>query len=385
MKKYIKSVSILFWLLLVFYPAVGHSAIINVPSVTAPTIQAGIGRAIPGDTVLVANGVYTGVGNSNIDFMGKAITVKSVGGATNCTIDATGALRGFWFHSMETAASVLDGFKIINGNAGVAEGGGILCELMSSPTIQNCVITLNTATTGGGISCSGSSPRILNCILEANRSLTSGGGIHCDLSAAPIITNCTIDKNTSAIDGGGISVDNGSIVTISNCLVSLNSTGTNGGGVSIGLNANATIVNCVIASNTSTTVGGGIDSSFGTSTITNCTITANKSALGGGINSESARDTLTNCILWGDLPTEISAALTTFAITYSDIQGGFAGIGNKMLDPLFKNPLIGDYHLLAGSPCIGTGSILAPALPAVDKDGKPRVVGGKVDMGAYQF
>ncbi len=385
MRGYLKYVHSFVWIFLFFSPAIAYPAIINVPSVTAPTIQAGIGLAVSGDTVLVANGIYSGAGNSNIDFMGKAITVKSAGGPANCTVDATGGLRGFWFHRMETAASVLDGFKIINGNAGVAEGGGILCELMSGPTIQNCVITLNKATTGGGISCSGSSPKILNCIIEANSSLASGGGIGCDLASAPVITNCTIGKNTSAIDGGGISIDNGSTVLVSNCQINLNSAGTGGGGISISLNSVATIVNCVIAYNSSVIAGGGIDSGFGTSTITNCTIASNKSALGGGIKSESAKDTLTNCILWGDSPTEISVSLSTFTITYSDIQGGYAGIGNILPDPKFVNPLAADFHLTAGSPCIGTGSILAPALPATDKDGKPRVVGGKVDMGAYQF
>jgi hypothetical protein len=385
MKSNLKSFPYFVLLLLILCPVVTHAAIINVPSATAPTIQAGIGFAVNGDTVLVANGIYTGVGNSNIDFMGKAITVKSQGGSANCTIDAAGALRGVWFHRGETAASVLAGFKIINGNAGIIDGGGILCELLSSPTIQDCVITLNKATTGGGIACMGSSPKILNCIIEANSALASGGGIVCDLGAAPVITNCTINKNTSTIDGGGISIDNGSMPAISNCQVSFNNAGTTGGGIAIGLTAAPTIVNCVIASNTSVLSGGGIDSGFGSSTITNCTITLNKSGIGGGINSESAKDTLTNCILWGDFPTETSAALSTLTITHSDIQGGFVGMGNLLADPKFMNPLTGDYHLKAGSPCINMGNNLAPALPATDKDGKPRIAGGTVDMGAYEF
>ena len=51
-------------------------------------------------------------------------------------------------------------------------------------------------------------------------------------------------------------------------------------------------------------------------------------------------------------------------------------------DPLFVGS--GDYHLTAPSPCINTGDNNAPDLPTTDKDGNPRIIGGTVDMGAYE-
>jgi hypothetical protein len=83
------------------------------------TIQTGIDLAPERWTVLVANGTYTGDGNKNLDFGGKAIDLKSVGGAENCVIDCENSGRGFYFdHTGETADSIVDGFTIQNGDAG---------------------------------------------------------------------------------------------------------------------------------------------------------------------------------------------------------------------------------------------------------------------------
>ena len=112
-------------------------------------IQPALGAATNGDTIIVRNGTYTGAGNKNLDFHNKAITLRSKNGPDNCVIDCENNGRGF--HITETAASMVDGFSVINGG-NVTDGGGIYCA-NSSPTITNCTISANYASYGGGIYC----------------------------------------------------------------------------------------------------------------------------------------------------------------------------------------------------------------------------------------
>jgi len=55
------------------------------------------------------------------------------------------------------------------------------------------------------------------------------------------------------------------------------------------------------------------------------------------------------------------------------------------VDPLFVDPDNGDLRLKPGSPMIDAGNPNTPSLPATDLDGNPRVIGGIVDIGAYEY
>ena len=79
-------------------------------------IQEGINAAATGDEVVLADGVYTGFGNKDLDFGGKDITVRSASGdPSTCVIDCQGEGRGFLFYSGESAAAVVTGLTIRNG------------------------------------------------------------------------------------------------------------------------------------------------------------------------------------------------------------------------------------------------------------------------------
>ena len=322
------------------------AATIHVPS-DQPTIQDGIDAADEGDTVLVADGTYTYAGNIDLDFQGKAITVRSENGPENCIIHGLGSRRGFYFHSGEGESSEVRGFTIMNARAwgdSIGLGGAIYC---GDPDFPN----------GAG----GCSPTIAECVITGSTADSKGGGIYCSFYSNPTIINCIISDNT-AYQGGGI-YSYLSSPTIANCTISGNAVGNSGGGIY-----------CDISS----------------PVVTNCTIIGNDvQNFGGGIYWDASSPIVTNCILWGNSWGEIHPETTT--ATYCDVEGGYPGEGNIDADPLFVDPETGDFHLLAYSPCIDAGDNDAPGLPATDFEGDPRIIDSDndgtdtVDIGTDEY
>src|SRR5215208_132199 len=124
-----------------------------------PTIQQAINASVNGDTVLVAQGTYV----ENIDFLGKAITVKSELGPTATVVDGNQIKPVVIFKSGEGPASLIQGFTLQNGRASsvpITDGGGIYI-FQSSPTVSGNTIINNSASfDGGGIAVVFSSPII---------------------------------------------------------------------------------------------------------------------------------------------------------------------------------------------------------------------------------
>jgi parallel beta-helix repeat protein len=207
------------------------------------TIQDGIDAAVNGDTVVVADGMYTGAGNRDIDFGGKSIVVMSENGPAFTTIDCAGDsanhYRGFDFHTGEDSNSVVRGFTIINGWAD--NGGGIYCH-NSSPSITDNMIIGNTAAGfsygyGGGIYLYQSSSSITDNIISGNTARGSGGGIY-SWDSASILDGNTITGNTAIYYGGGLYCIYGPSMTVTNSILWGDDAGT---GQEIFLDAGASI------------------------------------------------------------------------------------------------------------------------------------------------
>jgi hypothetical protein len=109
-------------------------------------------------------------------------------------------------------------------------------------------------------------------------------------------------------------------------------------------------------------VGGGAagDQDAGICTLNNCIVYLNTAQSGANYD--------TNCVL-------------SYCCTTPLPSTGFDNITN---DPLFVDLAGGNLRLQSNSPCINAGNrAYAPSGP--DLDGNPRIAGGTVDIGAYEF
>jgi hypothetical protein len=248
---------------------------------------------------------------------------------------------------------------------------------------------------GGGVCCRDASPSFANCIFSGNSAYYGGGGVYF-ISSSPAFVHCSFTGNTGSL-GGGI-LCRGS-ASFRDCEINGNS----GGGVYCDI-TQAAFQNCVFWGNTGYAVY-----NWGASpTFTHCTLVGNGYEGYGGVYCFYSTPTFNSSIIAfsqgpGIFFHEDCAASQ---IRYCDIfgnsggsfgygPGGFSfgppGIGmldtinsngdscdtyhNIFLDPMFADTATGDYHLLAGSPCIDAGD---PTLP-FDPDTTI------ADIGAFYF
>lgn len=412
----------------------------NVPAQFA-TIQAAINASQNGDTVLVAPGTYV----QNINFSGKAITVRSSGGAAVTTIMGNGTARVVSFVTIETAAATLEGFTItggnggiicartsptikdciINGNLAVSSGGGavkIISDVMgatAAPSFTNCKFTNNLAlgmstsfavagAAGGGaviaeaISGGSIAPSFLQCSFRSNSASNGTGGAvrlynYSSNIAPPGIWSgsfiqCDFEQNWTDMSGGAIYAYAVQSVVVNRCRMVANTS--NGSGCAEIVAGSAVFSNCLIAKNVSqgsyfgTVTAGQLSSIVTTLNIQSSTIVDN---IGGAASvyvpgSTTLTVTINSCIICGAPAPAIVSYFTTPAVTHSLIETGPYGfIGTNISgNPRFVDRISGDYHLSATSPCVNTGNVGTMPAPATDLDGGARLV-GQIDKGADEF
>jgi hypothetical protein len=178
------------------------------------------------------------------------------------------------------------------------------------------------------------------------------------------LNNCTLTSNSASRYGGGASDS-----SLNNCTLAGNSASNRGGGVSA-----ATLNNCILTGNSAGSGGGASGS-----TLNNCTLTGNSASTGGGTFEGMPR----NCLLYYNTATTGPNHYngTLYYCCTTPFPGN--GSGHITAEPLFVDRLNGNLRLQSNSPCINAG---ANAYVTINTDlrGRPRIVGGTVDIGAYE-
>jgi len=277
---------------------------------------------------------------------------------------------------------------------GTTSGGGA-----GGCTMTNCTVTGNAALGAGGNGGGASGSTLNNCLLQNNYADFDGGG-----AASSLLNDCQVLANGSGDYGGGAGYGctlnrctlsrNGTPLsgpygyarpygggarnsTLNNCLITANA-GTDGGGA-----FDCTLNNCVISSNSASRYGGGIAGG----TANNCTVCSNALLSAAYYGGGAYQATLNNSLIFFNSITSLNGVGTnTYGCTlnYCCTPAGASGPGCITNSPGLVNVPGGDLHLLSNSPCINAGRNALVA-GAVDFEGNPRVKGGTVDIGAYEF
>ncbi|TWT44255.1 hypothetical protein RAS1_06650 [Phycisphaerae bacterium RAS1] len=423
-------------------------AVVNVPA-DYPTIQAAVDAALFGDTVLLAPGIYTGTGNTDVDFRGKPITVRGADAddPSLTVVDAQGVDGGFRFQTGESLGSILRDLSVVRSadnaihavNAGptiencllvdslghgIYVGGGSpivrACTISGSggagiftdggdPIIIACIITSNN---DSGLHFEGGWPRVRDCVISQNNA-NMGGGIFSfgNLYAGPAnlsVRGCYVTDNMAYSGGGGIATANFFVsdVELRDCVVTGNSAH-KGGGIWCFFDPAAVrdggdrpnfprIQNCLIARNEAHTAGG-VWTLMNDVRVSSSTITQNTASEYGGLLGYGS---IHNSIVWGNLPDWDQVwPHESWSLQFSDIEGcWWCGPTCISLPPQFENAAAGDFRLTTGSPCVDAGDNAAvPSQLIADIAGRNRFCDDPntpdsgagdpplVDMGAYEL
>ena len=325
----------------------------------------------------------------------------------------------------------VEGLTLRNGSASTANyGGGLYTQTTGHVTLTDNTFSGNTATSvdggGGGAYVTGTGTLTNNTFAGNTASIAAGAYVR----NTGTLTNNTFIGNTARWSSGGAYVE-GTATLTNNTFTGNTARDDIGGGVRV--NSTGTLTNNTFTGNTAGRNGGGAYVGTGTSTLTDNTFSGNTGDYGGGIavwgamgihmtnntiseniassrgggiwvkfTTNSSTRELYNNIIWNNtapvaadlyidnttnpfFPADIfnndfdqSASGTHIVIPFTIDPSNLNNI-----DPLFVGS--DNYHLTASSPCINKGLNGAPSISTTDKDGNPRITGGTVDMGAYEY
>lgn len=299
----------------------------------ATNIQDAVDAAVSGELVLVTNGIYATGGHKWVDSGTNRVTLTN-----SITLQSVNGPAVTWIEGRRVSGS---GGALANAVRCVGIGGS---AVLSGFTLTNGSGGLGNYPSGGGVA--------------AIRTIT----------AASLVTNCIITDCVATNSTGG----GASRVNLANCVLIRNSA-SSGGGASA-----CSLINCLVVSNTATT-GGGVygNSTLGYSTINGCTIVGNT---GGGV-ANGGGGTMRNCIVYYNTGGNYTGIPMNYCCTTPILPGDLTSLTNE---PVFVHLAAGNFRLQTNSPCINKGNN-SFTTNTTDLDSYPRINGGIVDLGAYEY
>ncbi len=299
--------------------------------------------------------------------------------------------------------SFLDNSADLSGGA-VAVGGGEMFLI-------DCNFSNNASSIfGGGVYISSGMTTLLRCVLSNNYMLNNlnvvydgGGGLY-NHSGVVLVYDSTISNNVTGDDGAGLMNRNGSTL-LERCIVRGNWSADRGGAV-YSFGGDLELRSCSLHANVAAFNAGGLFLTDCDSTVTRCTLAGNRSnGFAGGIQNSGGALAVRNSIFWGNFdstgtaePAQLRWLSGDVSVNYTCMMGWtgfFGGVGNLSLNPLFVNvdgpdgvagTADDDMRLLSPSPCINAGDPELTSPPEMlDLSGNPRIMGCRIDMGAFEF
>jgi predicted outer membrane repeat protein len=279
-----------------------------------PTIQAALDGSANGDTVLLANGTFTGAGNRDLDFRGRAIVLASQErSASACVIDVeaspTAPHRGIFCHSAEGPGTAVEDVTITRAYAPV---GGAALLLAAGPSFRRVVFAGNSAATAGAVYVLNGSPIFEGCIFRDNIiPMGSGGAFYGKFGGTPRFTGCKFFDNQARYGGGAYFRENSSPIferciwtgnhaSFGGAIMGVDQThprltdntfdrnrASDGGAIHLGSAVDAELIRCELSRNEATR-GGGLSCWNAVAFLTKCLFTENRAgSRGGGVYADS--------------------------------------------------------------------------------------------------
>ena len=395
------------------------------------SIQSAIDDANNFDTIIVSPNTY----QENIDFLGKAVSLKSIDPndpnvIAMTIIDGSNPVdpnigSAVTFVNGEDSNAVLSGFTIMNGTGqsdpcGASwywrgkNGGGVFCR-GSSPTITKNIFTNCSAEYGGGaIYCHDqANPMIRQNTFVDNYAGWYGGAIFARLKCSPTISNNTFKKNRCKYLGGAVYLADQSYSKVTNNWFEENDCEVLHGGAIYCFVNSAPIIACnfFLANTCSGTNSNGATGAAllmegnTTGKIINNLFTANVciNSSGGIITlAGGSSDTVANNIIYSNNDIGIftlsgSSSIIRNNNAWNNTGGNYGGTisdqtglnGNISADPQVGGELplpFGIFELNPNSPCIDSGNnSVLPFWLTEDYDATDRLINSVVDMGPQEY